>query len=153
MDLFANRGFDLHSEVSMPFNEKISPDNRTFLLLCSSPPIVSAARGYNYQIFKLLVDHGCDLHSKGYFGMYKGQSYYETNVFGAAMYHRRNDVARFLLDRSEKPDVNFKTVKKPLPLEMKHAVLEVDIESYTPLMLVLLPLEFESDTHENDNLL
>ena len=58
--------------------------DRILLLQLESSPLIKAAALGNLDIFKILLEHGCDINTQGYICDFVNSAY-ETNVLGAAV--------------------------------------------------------------------
>ena len=139
--LYIRQGFDTSNEIEFDFYET-NHDVRPMILMCQTPPLISAMQveTYEFKTIKFLVDQGCRLDSYGvfYFG---GQNYFQTNTVGAAVYFKRPEVLKYLLEKlSEsgqlKSQLNFKTIKKEWIFGNDAHLLPYFFDGFTPLMML-----------------
>ena len=81
-----------------------SPQDRLLLLRLQAPLLIKAASFGNIEIFKLLLEHGCDINTQGYI-CDDGRHTYESNVLGAAVAQIETDYIRTIFSQSLQPKV------------------------------------------------
>lgn len=96
-------GFDPKAHLEFQA-DLASPQDRLLLLRLQAPLLIKAASFGNIEIFKLLLEHGCDINTQGYI-CDDGRYTYESNVLGAAVTQIEIDYIRTIFGQSLQPKV------------------------------------------------